>query len=157
MKKNCSLRSSCSKINFCGVHLEGPRGVAPSNYVKVFVSLLFYDIKKNKNSSLSRCKKWFVGVYLEDSRGRWYPQTTSKYLSLKYLLISKKLVPEIKPFKNWYLGSIWGPERVIPQNYVKVFVSLLSVDIRKSSILVQAVKKLIFGVHSEVLGVGTPK
>ena len=61
----------------------------------------------------------------------------SKYLSVKYLLISKTtgMLALIIP-KTDYWMSIWGvPGRVVPSNYVKIFVSLISPYIKKTSAL----------------------
>ena len=64
----------------------------------------------------------------------------------------KTLALEIKPFKNWYLGGP-GDDGLVPPNYVKRLVSLLSPDIKKSSTLAQAFKKIeFFFVHLEVSG-----
>ena len=61
----------------------------------------------------------------------------SKYFSLKYLLISKKngtLGYMLKKFV--FGGSIWGgPGGVVPPNYVKIFVSQISTDIKKTGTL----------------------
>ena len=44
----------------------------------------------------------------------------------------KTLAPYVKPFKKLMFGvATWGvPGRVVPQNYVKVFALLLSLDIK---------------------------
>ena len=63
---------------------------------------------------------------------------------------SQNIALEVKPFKKLMFGvPIWGiPGRVVPPNYVKVFVSLLSPDIKKVAPKLKPSKKLIyFGVH----------
>ena len=59
----------------------------------------------------------------------------SKYFSLKYLLISKQtgtLGYMVK--KNCFSGGPFGgvPGGVVPPNYVKIFVSQISTDIKKN-------------------------
>ena len=66
----------------------------------------------------------------------------------------------VSRLKNWYLGlAIWGvPARVVPRNYVKVFVSLLSHDIKHVAPELKPSKRLIFvWIHLGVLGDDTPK
>ena len=82
-KKNGTLGKIVKKFIFGGV----PEGVVPPNSVKIFVSQISTDNKKNWHPRLSRSKICFFGGF---PGGGWYPQTMSKYFSLKYLLISKK-------------------------------------------------------------------
>ena len=63
---------------------------------------------------------------------RWYPQTKSKYLSLKYLMTSKNTGLICYAVQKLIFGVaiLGGPKRVLPPNYVKVFVSVLFLDFK---------------------------
>ena len=137
------------KLAFGGSIWGGPWGdVVPPNYVKIFVSQISTDIKKNWHPSLSRSKIWFFG----GSPGGWYPQTMSKYFSLKYLLISKKtgtLGYMVKKICFWggpfggVPGGMWYPQ--IMSKYLSLKYLLIS---KKTGTLAWAVQRIDFlGPH----------
>ena len=66
-----------------------------------------------------------------------YPQIMFKYFSIEYLMIPKqKLAAFLNRLKKWFLGPFGRVSGgVVPPNYVQIFVSLISPDIKKSSTL----------------------
>ena len=166
-KKNGTLGYMVKKICFWGGPFGGvPGGVVPPNYVKIFVSQISTDIKKNWHPSLSCSKNWFFGApfWGGPRGGGWYPQTMSKYFSLKYLLISKKngtLGYMVKKICFWgvHLGGSpggWYPQ--IMSKYLSLKYLLIS---KKTGTLAWAVQKFDFlGPHFGGVpggGGGTPK
>ena len=115
--------------------------------------------KKRKKLAfkLESFKKLIFGRSIWGFTSSWYPQAMSKYLALKYLRISKKYrsraVQKID-FCWVHLGrfpgggSIWegSRERGTP-SYVKMFVSRISTEIKKSLPQLEPFKKSDFLGH----------
>ena len=121
-------------------------GVAPPNYVKIFVCQIFADITKYWHSSLGCSKMILGGPFGGISRGVAPP----KYVKIIVCWISADIIKhwhsKLSHSKNWFLGGPFGgvPGGDGPPNYVKTFASQISSDIKKTSSLAWAVKELIF-------------
>ena len=111
------------KLGFWGSTLGGPRGAAPSNYVKVFVSKTSTaDIKKHWHRKLTRSKNWFWGGF---PSGAIPPNHAKIFVSEIPTDSNKHWHPSLSHSKIWFLGVHLegGLSEVVPPNSVKLFAS----------------------------------
>ena len=123
------------KFVFGGSIWGVPGGVVPPNYVKIFVSQISTDIKKNWHPSLSRSKIWFFGApFRGGPRGGGTPKPCLNISLLNIYWYQKNGTLGYMVKKSCFWGGPFGgvPGGVVPPNYVKIFVSQISTDIKKN-------------------------